>query len=116
MVTITFKAKKAGTVHFDLKVESMFYNDDTSNHKPCKINAEVDNQVSEGIEIWENTYVKGDINKDTFVNAIDALQVLRHSVKDLVLKKDDFYRADVNEDGEVDSGDALSILKTSVDL
>lgn len=54
----------------------------------------------------------GDVNKDSEVNAIDALEILLYSVG----KNDsiDFLRADVNKDGQVNSEDALDILYIAV--
>ncbi len=58
--------------------------------------------------------VYGDINKDTKINSIDALMILRHSVQIDVLPEDMTVIADVNGDGRINSVDALEILMVSV--
>lgn len=56
----------------------------------------------------------GDVNADGVINASDALEALRHSVKEIVLSDAAFVRADVNNNKTVDASDALQILRYSV--
>lgn len=56
----------------------------------------------------------GDVNDDKTINATDALMVLRHSVKEITLKDNEFIRADVTNDNTVNATDALQILRYAV--
>ncbi|ARD66160.1 hypothetical protein B2M23_11660 [Eubacterium limosum] len=56
----------------------------------------------------------GDVNDDKIINATDALMVLRHSVKEITLKNNEFIRADVTKDNTVNATDALQILRYAV--
>ena len=54
-------------------------------------------------------YMLGDVDKDTDVDANDALLVLQHAAKINIL--DELYAADVSFDGIADASDALLILQ-----
>lgn len=56
----------------------------------------------------------GDVNKDTKINAKDALMVLRIAVNKLVANEQQTVAGDVNKDTKIDAKDALEILKYSV--
>lgn len=56
----------------------------------------------------------GDIDEDDKINASDALQALRHSVKEITLEGDAFTRGDVTKDKTINASDALQILRYSV--
>jgi hypothetical protein len=57
--------------------------------------------------------IKGDVNKDTFVNAKDAALVLRISTGLLIPDEYQKWAADIVEDGLVNSKDATRILRIS---
>ncbi|MDD6275619.1 MAG: dockerin type I repeat-containing protein [Clostridia bacterium] len=57
----------------------------------------------------------GDINGDGYVNSIDALAALSHSLGKVTYTGDALTRADVNGDGDINAYDALLILYYSVD-
>ena len=60
---------------------------------------------------------QGDINADGSIDAIDALQALRHAVKQITLYGNTFVRANVDtSDDQVNAKDALMILQKSVGL
>lgn len=61
-------------------------------------------------EMWQ----QGDVNKDSNINASDALMDLQHAVKELTLTGSDFIRGDVNKDNIVNASDGLQILRYSV--
>lgn len=61
-----------------------------------------------------DTFELGDINADKAINASDALQALRYSVREITLKNDEFTRGDVTKDKEINASDALQILRYSV--
>ena len=56
----------------------------------------------------------GDINGDGFINAKDALAVLKHAVGIEAVR--DAKMADVNHDGYINAKDALKILKVAIGL
>lgn len=58
----------------------------------------------------------GNLNGDSKVDASDALMVLQHSVKLIVLDEQQLLAADVNRDDKIDATDALNILQFSVKL
>lgn len=58
----------------------------------------------------------GDINKDGWINATDALLVLQHSVGLISLDAERQPLADVNGDSNMDAMDALIILQISVGM
>lgn len=60
--------------------------------------------------------VRGDVNSDSFVNATDALVILRHAVRIDELTGNALEKADVNADGFVNSSDALVVLRIAVGL
>lgn len=60
--------------------------------------------------------VRGDVNSDRFVNATDALVILRHAVRIDELTGQTLEKADVNADGFVNSSDALVVLRIAVGL
>ena len=65
----------------------------------------------------EYTVVKlGDVNGDGAVDALDALQVLKHDTNLLTLTGTYLNASDVNNDTVVDSLDALQVLKYDVGM
>ena len=61
----------------------------------------------------------GDINNDYAIDAVDALQALRHAVNQINLEGEAFTRANVTNEDElnaVNALDALEILKKSVGM
>lgn len=56
----------------------------------------------------------GDVLEDGEINAADALEVLRYSVKEITLNNTLLNQADVTDDGDVNAADALDILRYSV--
>ena len=58
--------------------------------------------------------LKGDVNLDSKVNSLDALYILRYSVK--LETEIDSKVADLNGDGKINSLDALAVLRVSVGL
>lgn len=59
----------------------------------------------------EGGLLSGDVNGDNLVNAIDALQVLKHAARIEVLSGEVFSVGDMDSNGTVDASDALIILK-----
>ena len=59
---------------------------------------------------------KGDLNGDNKINSTDALLVLKASVGEISLTKDQKSVADVNKDGKINSADALMILQFATGL
>lgn len=70
--------------------------------------------IAHNINFSTDVWLLGDVNRDKAINASDALQSLRHSVKEIELKDSDFTRGDVNRDTIVNASDALQILRYSV--
>jgi len=64
----------------------------------------------------EPPYLKGDVNGDGGVNALDASLILQHDAKLIKLAEDSLARADVNGDGKVDALDASLILQYDAKL
>lgn len=62
----------------------------------------------------ETTIEFGDVNCDTKVNAGDALEVLKHAARIIVIE--DITNADISRDGKLDAADALWILKYAARL
>ncbi len=58
--------------------------------------------------------VRGDINGDEVVNAVDALDVLKFAVGKGELTAEQQVMADLNEDKDINAADALVILKIAV--
>lgn len=58
--------------------------------------------------------IKGDVNLDGAVDAVDALLVLKHTVESIVLEGQEKEKTDVDKDGIINSYDALIILKIAV--
>lgn len=56
----------------------------------------------------------GSVSGNQTVSTADALQALRHSVREIELSDDSFTRADVTHDRVVNADDALQILRYSV--
>jgi len=56
-------------------------------------------------------FVKGDINMDSFINNLDAVNVLKHDAGIIRLMGTEAEAADVNGDGKVNNLDATLILK-----
>ena len=59
-------------------------------------------------------YVLGDVNGDDAINALDALDVLKHSVHKITLTDAQLYAGDVDHNNTVNALDALLILQYSV--
>jgi len=58
----------------------------------------------------------GDVDNNGFINASDALLVLKHAARIEVLVEEESLKADVNQDKSIDSEDALTILKYAAGL
>ena len=56
----------------------------------------------------------GDVSKDAYLDARDALAVLQYSVGLIAFDPDQERAGDTNGDGSIDAGDALIVLQTSV--
>ena len=56
----------------------------------------------------------GDVNNDGTIDAVDALQVIRHAVRQKTLNSDQYAIADVTKNNAINSADALEILQYSV--
>ncbi len=56
----------------------------------------------------------GDVSKDAYLDARDALSVLQYSVGLIAFDPDQERAGDTNGDGSIDAGDALIVLQTSV--
>lgn len=61
-------------------------------------------------------FEKGDVNMDLSVDAVDALNVLRHAAMIEVLSEEQIVLADVNGDATVDAVDALEVLKIAAKI
>lgn len=61
-------------------------------------------------------YTLGDINKDTKINADDAVLALRYAVYLVELDTTQISAGDVNHDGKVNAEDAVQILRYAVKL
>lgn len=61
-------------------------------------------------------YTLGDVNDDTYINASDALQVLKFAAKLETPTETQTLAADVNRDGYINASDALMILKYAAKL
>lgn len=67
--------------------------------------------IPEGMEF----ITMGDTDVDGFVNAKDALKILKHAVKKAVMEHEgQQFLADMNEDGVIDAKDALHVLRKAV--
>ena len=63
------------------------------------------------------SFILGDVNEDTKVNAEDALLVLKHAAKlESLTKPVRLLAADVNKDEAIDAKDALDILKIAAKI
>lgn len=60
--------------------------------------------------------MSGDVNQDGFVDASDALLVLKHAAKLSMLESEVLPAADINADNIIDASDALMILKVAARL
>ena len=58
----------------------------------------------------------GDVNKDSKIDAVDALVALRAAVGKVELDNDGIARADVNGDAAVNAKDALEMLQFAVGM
>lgn len=63
-----------------------------------------------------DTVMMGDVNADGYVDASDALLVLKHSAKLQILDEEQQVRANVVAGDAIDAGDALEILKYAAGL
>ena len=61
-------------------------------------------------------YTLGDVNDDTYINASDALQVLKFAAKLETPTETQALAANVNRDGYMNASDALMILKYAAKL
>lgn len=61
-------------------------------------------------------YTLGDVNGDTYINASDALQVLKFAAKLETPTEIQALAANVNRDGYINASDALMILKYAAKL
>lgn len=61
-------------------------------------------------------YTLGDVNDDTYINASDALQVLKFAAKLETPTETQTLAANVNRDGYINASDALMILKYAAKL
>ncbi len=61
-----------------------------------------------------DVWALGDLNRDGYINAKDALLALRHAVKKEDFIPNRFVAADVNRDENINAMDALEMLKKSV--
>ena len=67
--------------------------------------------------VYSNSYdaeILGDLNGDWFVDAKDALIVLKMAVGKMEITEDDLWYGDVDGNTELDAVDALYILKYAV--
>lgn len=64
----------------------------------------------------DKKYTLGDVNDDTFIDASDALMILKHSAKLELLTERQQLAANVNNDLYIDASDALLVLKYSAKL
>ena len=67
-------------------------------------------------ELNVHVYLKGDVNIDKKVTAVDSLMTLQASVKTRTLSEDQHRAAKYDNQPEVSPTDALRILQTSVGL
>ena len=65
-------------------------------------------EIVETVCPWAPT---GDVNIDDKINAEDALLVLKHAAKMVILSGQNLEAADTNDDDSIDAKDALEILK-----
>lgn len=65
---------------------------------------------------YDKKYTLGDVNDDTFIDASDALMILKHSAKLELLTERQQLAANVNNDLYIDASDALLVLKYSAKL
>ena len=65
---------------------------------------------------YDQKYTLGDVNDDTFIDASDALMILKHSAKLELLTERQQLAANVNNDLYIDASDALLVLKYSAKL
>ena len=68
------------------------------------------------VAIVKGTITLGDVNQDSFIDAFDALQILRYISKLTTLEPNSLAAADVNGDTYVDAFDALAILRYKAGL
>ncbi len=67
-----------------------------------------------GALIHAYAVIYGDVNLDRAVNAVDALQVLRHAVGKITLTEASLAAADFRQDGVINAVNALEILQFAV--
>lgn len=65
---------------------------------------------------YDKKYTLGDVDDDTFIDASDALMILKHSAKLELLTERQQLAANVNNDLYIDASDALLVLKYSAKL
>ena len=59
----------------------------------------------------KSAYLIGDVNRDGYVNVLDAVVVQKAAAKRITLDAEQIYLGDVNDDGNVDVLDAVQIQK-----
>ena len=73
-------------------------------------------ELTDTPEPTEDFGMLGDVDETGYVDAADALLVLKHAAKLSILDEKAFYRADVTKDSNVEAQDALEILKYAAHL
>lgn len=63
----------------------------------------------------ESPYIMGDVNNDSFVNANDALMVLRYSLH-IITTMPNMAAADIDGNGTINANDALAILRAALGI
>ena len=63
------------------------------------------------VAIIEGKYVLGDVNSDGYINANDALMVLRYYAGYITLTENQKQAANTQNDGNINANDALKILR-----
>lgn len=86
--------------------------DDPSLSATCRVTVKAGTATEPPVD----TDLKGDVNGDETVNAVDALMVLKHAAKIELLSDEKLAIADLNEDTKIDAVDALTILKIAAKL
>ena len=87
-----------------------------NSEKSASVKITVSEEIYESPVPSETTYVLGDVNADTTIDAADALAVLKHAAKLSMLDETQSLAADVTKEGSIDAGDALQILKYAAKL
>lgn len=91
------------------------YNENSSSVKESSSIIE-SSLIAESSSESEINITLGDVNSDSYINTVDALEVLKYVVGLKEFSENTFKAADVDHDGNITSGDALMILKKVVGL